>query len=444
MEQLSGKAKATRVRYGMLALVFVNVAISYLDRTNIGVAASALGKDLNLSKIEMGYILSAFGWAYAALQIPGGLIADRFGPRILYAFCLITWSIVTLAHVLVRGIASLFFLRLATGTLEAPSYPINNRVVTQWFPNNERASAIAMYVSGQFIGLAFLSPILAMVQVYAGWRGLFIGTGLLGLVWGIIWYLFYRDPLDSTNVNKAELDYIEEGGGLFRAKDQTKGQATIWQWSNIKLIFSSRTLWGVYIGQFCVNATLWFFLTWFPTYLVEYRHLSFIKSGYLGSIPFLAACAGLLLSGFLSDWLISQGKSVSLARKAPIIIGFILSLSIVGANYTDNNTLVIFFLSFAFFGIGMALISWIFVSTLSPKHLIGLTSGVFNFMGNLASIVVPIGIGYLIQGGSFKPALVFIGTIEFIGACSYIFLVGKIERIESPIQADINEGKLVS
>ena len=440
MEQLSSQ-KPTRVRYGMLALVFVNVAISYLDRTNIGVAASALGKDLHLSKIELGYILSAFGWAYAALQIPGGLIADRFGPRILYAFCLIVWSIVTLAHVLVRGIASLFFLRLATGTLESPSYPINNKVVTQWFPNNERASAIAMYVSGQFIGLAFLSPILAMVQVYAGWKGLFIGTGLLGLVWGIIWYLFYRDPLDSTNVNKAELDYIEEGGGLFRAKEQAKGQASIWQWLNIKLIFSSRTLWGVYIGQFCVNATLWFFLTWFPTYLVEYRHLSFIKSGYMASIPFLAACAGLLLSGFLSDWLISQGKSVSLARKAPIIIGFILSLSIVGANYTENDALVIFFLSFAFFGIGMALISWIFVSTLSPKHLIGLTSGVFNFMGNLASIVVPIGIGYLIQGGSFKPALFFIGTIEFIGACSYIFLVGKIERIVAP--ADAKEGELV-
>ncbi|QMW04459.1 MFS transporter [Spirosoma foliorum] len=444
MVQLSGQSKPTRVRYGMLALVFVNVAISYLDRTNIGVAASALGKDLNLSKVELGYILSAFGWAYAALQIPGGLIADRFGPRILYAFCLITWSVVTLAHVLVRGIGSLFFLRLATGTLEAPSYPINNRVVTQWFPNNERASAIAMYVSGQFIGLAFLSPILAMVQVYAGWRGLFIGTGLVGLIWGIVWYLFYRDPLDSANVNKAELDYIEEGGGLLRGKEQTKDQVNIWHWSNVKLILSNRTLWGVYIGQFCVNATLWFFLTWFPTYLVEYRHLSFIKSGYLASIPFLAACAGLLLSGFLSDWLINQGKSASLARKAPIIIGFILSLSIVGANYTENDTLVIFFLSFAFFGIGMALISWIFVSVLSPKHLIGLTSGVFNFMGNLASIVVPISIGYLIQGGSFKPALAFIGIIEFIGACSYIFLVGKIERIGTPTQTDINEGKLVS
>ena len=434
MNSTTSPAKPTRVRYGMLALVFVNVAISYLDRTNIGVAASALGKDLHLSKIELGYILSAFGWAYAALQIPGGLIADRFGPRILYAFCLITWSIVTVAHVLVRGIASLFFLRLATGTLEAPSYPINNRVVTSWFPDNERASAIAMYVSGQFIGLAFLSPVLAIVQVYAGWQGLFIGTGLVGLLWGIVWYLFYRDPLEHEQVNKAELDYIEEGGGLFRRKDRSK-QAAVWQWANVKVIFSSRTLWGVYIGQFAVNATLWFFLTWFPTYLVEFRHLGFIKSGYLASVPFLSACAGLLLSGFLSDRLVKQGKSVSLARKAPIIVGLLLSVSIVGANYTNDTALVIFFMSLAFFGSGMALISWVFVSILSPKELIGLTGGVFNFMGNLASIVVPIVIGYLVQGGNFQPALVFIGTLGFIGACSYIFLVGKIERVTTSADA---------
>ncbi len=431
MNSTTSLAKPTRVRYGMLALVFVNVAISYLDRANIGVAASALGKDLQLSKIELGYILSAFGWAYAALQIPGGLIADRFGPRILYAFCLITWSIVTVAHVLVRGIASLFFLRLATGTLEAPSYPINNRVVTSWFPDNERASAIAMYVSGQFIGLALLSPVLAIMQVYVGWQGLFIGTGLVGLLWGIVWYIFYRDPLEHARVNKAELDYIEEGGGLFRGKERSKAQGNVWQWANIKVIFSSRTLWGVYIGQFAVNATLWFFLTWFPTYLVEFRHLSFIKSGYLASVPFLAACAGLLLSGFLSDRLVKQGKSVSMARKAPIIVGLLLSVSIVGANYTNDTALVIFFMSLAFFGSGMALISWVFVSILSPKELIGLTGGVFNFMGNLASIVVPIVIGYLVQGGNFKPALVFIGTLGFIGACSYIFLVGKIERVAS-------------
>ena len=193
MEQLN--SKKTNIRYGMLALVFVNVVINYLDRTNLSVAAPALSKDLALSSVEMGLIFSAFGWTYAALQIPGGLIADRYGPRILYAVCLITWSLATVCQGFVKGFVSLFGFRLATGAFEAPSYPINNRIVTSWFPENERASAIALYVSGQFIGLAFLTPVLVTIQFYAGWRGLFVVTGLTGLVWGIVWYLFYRDPM---------------------------------------------------------------------------------------------------------------------------------------------------------------------------------------------------------------------------------------------------------
>lgn len=428
MEQLNGSAKPTRVRYAMLALVFVNVAINYLDRANLSVAATAMGKDLELSTVQLGLVFSAFGWAYAALQIPGGLIADRFGPRILYAFCLITWSIATLAQAIVSGFLSLFSLRLATGTFEAPSYPINNRVVTSWFPDHERASAIAMYVSGQFIGLAFLTPVLVTVQYYAGWKGLFVVTGLVGIVWGIVWYAFYRDPLDHASVNEAELKYIEDGGGLIRGKEKQVGATTIWSWSNLEQVFSRRTLWGVYIGQFSVNAILWFFLTWFPTYLVKYRGLDFVKSGYLASIPFLAACAGLLLSGFVSDRLVQRGRSVGMARKTPIIIGLLISISIVGVNYTSDTALVIFFLSLAFFGAGMALISWVFVSILSPKHLIGLTGGVFNLMGNLASIVVPIAIGYLAKGGNFEPAIVFVAAAGLLGACSYIFLVGKVER----------------
>ncbi|GAB3947595.1 MFS transporter [Spirosoma harenae] len=431
--------KPTRVRYGMLALVFVNVAINYLDRANLSVAATALGKDLDLSTKELGYIFSAFGWAYAALQIPGGIIADRYVPRILYAFCLITWSIATIAQSIVNGFLSLFSLRLLTGTFEAPSYPINNRVVTSWFPDNERASAIAMYVSGQFIGLAFLTPVLVLIQSYAGWKGLFIITGFVGLIWGIVWYLFYRDPLDHSKVNQAELDYIEEGGGLFHGKKSGVDNPSLWRWENFKLILSKRTLWGVYIGQFSVNATLWFFLTWFPTYLVKYRGIDFKQSGYLGSVPFLAACAGLLLSGFISDRLVKQGKSVSMARKTPIIAGLLLSVVIIGANYTDDVSMIIFFMSLAFFGVGMALISWVFVSILSPKQLIGLTGGVFNLMGNLASIVVPITIGHLITGTDFKPAIVFIGIVEFIGACSYIFLVGKAERITTSTDAKQQE-----
>ena len=428
MENHSGQQQ-TKVRYWMLALVFVNVVINYLDRTNLAVAAPELSKELELSNEQLGYIFSAFGWSYAALQIPGGLLADKYGPRFLYAACLITWSFSTIVQGFAKGFASIFGFRFATGAFEAPSYPINNRIVTSWFPNNERASAIALYVSGQFIGLAFLTPVLVAVQVAVGWRGLFIVTGLVGLVWGIIWYVFYRDPLQHTKVNQAELDHIEQGGGIFRVKKLATAEPSIWRWENFRQIFSSRTLWGVYIAQFCVNATLWFFLTWFPTYLVKFRGLDFIKSGYLASIPFLAACAGLLLSGFVSDRLVQRGVSVGLARKTPIIIGMFLSVSIVGANYTDETSLVIFFMALAFFGAGMALISWVFVSILSPKKLIGLTGGVFNFMGNLASIIVPIVIGYLAKEGNFKPALVFIGALGLLGAISYTFIVGEIKRV---------------
>ena len=433
MQQTIPTTKPTRVRYGMLALVFVNVVINYLDRSNMSVAGAALSKDLGLSSVQLGLIFSAFGWTYAFLQIPGGLLADRIGPRILYGICLIAWSFATFFQGFARGFAQLFALRLATGAFEAPSYPINNRIVTSWFPDHERAFAIGIYVSGQFIGLAVLTPVLFIIQKHLGWQGLFIVTGLVGIVWGLVWYIFYRDPLAHSGVNAAEVEYIEAGGGLPKGRKADAGQLSLWHWDNLKQVLASRTLWGVYIGQFAVNATLYFFLTWFPSYLVQYRGLIFIKSSLLAtSVPFMAAAVGVLLSGYFSDRLVKQGRSVSMARKTPIIAGLLLSVSIVGANYTDDPTLIIFFMSLAFFGAGMALITWVFVSLLSPKHLIGLTGGIFNFMGNLASIVVPLVIGFLVQDGDFKPALVFIGAIALMGACSYIFLVGKIERSVIP------------
>jgi len=428
---VGNELKKTNVRYAMLSLVFVNVMINYLDRSNLAVAGSSISAEYQLSDKQMGLIFSAFSWAYAFLQIPGGILADKFRPRLLYAFCLVMWSTATMVLGLARGFTSFFGIRLAIGALEAPSYPINNRVVTSWFPDNERATAIAIYVSAQFIGLAFLSPVLVLIQHTFGFHWMFVITGAIGLIWGFVWYFFYRDPADHPKVNQAELDYIEQGGGLLKGRVDDLGKSQPWQWSNAKIIFSNSTLWGVYIAQFCVNAMLWFFLTWFPTYLVKFRGLDFVKSGYLQSIPFLAACAGLLLSGFISDALAKKGWSVAMARKVPIIIGLLISVSIIGPNYTSDTTWVIFFLSLAFFGAGMALISWVFVSILSPKHLVGLTGGVFNFMGNLAGIAVPIIIGFLVSDGNFDNALVFIGVLGFIGAMSYIFLVRKVERIKS-------------
>lgn len=414
----------------MLALVFISVVINYMDRSNISVAASAISKDLQLTSVQLGMIFSAFGWSYAALQIPGGILVDRFGPRIMYTFTLITWSIVTVLQGLMKGFAGLFGLRLLLGAFEAPAYPTNNRIVTSWFPDNERASAIAVYTSGQFLGLAFLTPALVSLQYYMGWQGLFIATGLLGIAWGIIWYFLYRDPAEHTKVNEQELDHIEKGGGKINRVTVDKNTSKqVFRWDDLREVLSHKKLWGIYLGQFAVNSTLWFFLTWFPTYLVKYRGLSFTKSGFLASVPFLAAFAGLLLSGFLSDGLLKKGVSPGIARKSPVIIGLLLSMSIIGANYVDSPALIILFMSIAFFGNGFASITWVFVSALAPKHLIGLTGGVFNFMGGLA-LFIPIVIGYLVKDGDFTPALVLIGSIAFLGACSYIFLVGKVENIE--------------
>lgn len=431
MENLTEAIKPTRVRFRMLGLIFVCVVINYMDRTNISVAATAITGDLKLTSVQLGILFSAFGWTYAALQIPGGILVDRFSARVLYSFCLISWSLMTLFQGVVKGFAGLFGLRLAIGVFEAPSYPINNRVVTSWFPDNERATAIAVYTCGQFLGLALITPVLVVIQNYLGWRGLFIVTGVIGILWGLVWYRFYRYPTEHTKANEAELDYIEKGGGIINTQSQkAKQKSQKFEWQNLKKVFSYRKLWGIYIGQFAVNSTLWFFLTWFPTYLVKYRGLNFLKSGFLASAPFLAAFAGLLTSGFLSDYLLKRGVSANVARKAPVIFGLLLSASIVGANYVDSTAWIVFFMALAFFGNGFATITWVFVSTLAPKNLIGLTGGVFNFIGNLASVVIPIVIGYLARNGNFEPALFFIGGVTIIGACSYIFVVGKVERIK--------------
>ncbi|MEO6452768.1 MAG: MFS transporter [Ginsengibacter sp.] len=430
MKTLKQNTKPGFIRYRMLAFLFLNVVINYMDRSNISVAATSLTEEFNLSSVQLGLIFSAFGWTYVALQIPGGLLTDHLGPRLLYTLSLIGWSLVTLMQGFVNGFAMLFGLRLATGALEAPAYPINNRVVTAWFPDNERASAIAVYTSGQYLGLALLTPVMTAIQYYLSWRGLFIITGAVGIVWGLVWYSFYRDPLKHKKVSKAELDHIENGGGIINYETKRdSADKSKFTWGNLREVFSHRKLWAIYFGQFAINSTLWFFLTWFPIYLVKYRGLSFIKTGFLASVPFLAAFAGILISGFLSDFLVKKKVSADIARKVPVITGLLLSVAIIGANYVSSPGLIILFMAIAFFGNGMASITWVFVSLLAPKHLIGVTGGAFNFIGNLASVTVPFLIGFLVRDGNFEPALIFVSAMAVMGMCSYIFLVGKIERV---------------
>jgi len=423
--------RPTRSRYLIMVMLFITVVINYLDRSNLSIAAPALKDEFGLDTVHEGLILSAFGWTYAAMQIPGGWLVDRVSPRVLYAAALILWSAATFFMGFAGSFVILFVLRLAVGALEAPAYPINNRVVTTWFPEKERATAIAFYTSGQFVGLAFLTPVLAWLQHHFGWHMVFVSTGLVGIVWGVLWFLVYREPRQFKGANAAEIELIQQGGGVVDLEKRVTEKKAPFRWNDLGLVMSKRKLWGVYLGQFCLTSTLWFFLTWFPTYLVKYRGMDFIKSGFLASVPFLAAFVGVLCSGVLSDFLVRRGASVGLARTLPIILGLLISTAMIGANFTDSTPWVIFFLAVAFFGNGLASITWSLVSTLAPVRLLGLTSGVFNFVGNLSSICTPIVIGLLVSKDSFAPAIVYVSSLALLGALSYILLVGKVERIEA-------------
>jgi ACS family D-galactonate transporter-like MFS transporter len=420
--------RPTRARYRIAVLLFVSVVINYLDRANLSVAAPKLASDLGLDAVQKGYVLAAFGWTYAALQVPGGWLVDRIPPRILYPAAIALWSLATVCLGFVGSVAGLVGLRLLVGALEAPSYPINSRVVTTWFPERERATAVGFYTSGQFVGLAFLSPLLFALQNAFGWQMVFFVTGGVGVLWAAVWYALYREPREHRGANAAEISLIGDGGGFV---DLATKQATRagFRWGDLATVLSHRKLWGLYLGQFCLTSTLWFFLTWFPTYLVEFRGMDFIKAGLLGSVPFLAAFAGVNCSGLLSDRLVRAGWSLGFARKLPIVTGLLVSSSIVGANVVESPALVIFFLSLAFFGNGLASITWSLVSAIAPERLLGLTGGMFNFFGNLASVGVPIVIGQLVRRGDFSPAITFIGATAICGAVCFALIVGKVERV---------------
>jgi ACS family D-galactonate transporter-like MFS transporter len=429
MDLSAVNAKPTRRRYITLLMIFITVVICYVDRANLAVASAHIQEEFGITKAQMGYVFSAFAWLYTLCQIPGGWFLDRVGSRLTYFIAIFGWSIATLFQGFATGLLSLIGLRAITGIFEAPAFPTNNRLVTSWFPEQERASAVGFYTSGQFVGLAFLTPLLIWIQELLSWHWVFIITGGIGIIWSLIWIKFYQAPSQSKGINKAELDYIREGGAMVDgdapSEKKTRTKLTTADW---KLVFH-RKLCGVYLGQFAVTSTLWFFLTWFPNYLTQEKHIAALTAGFMTTVPFLAAFVGVILSGMVADRLVRSGRSLGFARKTPIICGLLISTCIMGANYTNDPIWIMTLMAIAFFGNGFASITWSLVSSLAPVRLIGLTGGMFNFVGGLGGITVPLVVGYLAQDYGFAPALVYISAVALIGALSYILLVGDVERV---------------
>ena len=422
-------ARRSRTRFTILALLAIGTVINYLDRTVLGIAAPSLSRDLGLSAGVMGIVFSAFSWTYTLSQIPAGLLLDRIGARKTYFLAVASWSVFITLNGLSGGLVSLLIYRLGLGVAESPCFSTNSRVVGHWFPQRERARATSVYQVGQYVGLAVFSPLLFWIIAEFGWRAMFVIVGAVGLAFALVWWLRYHEPHESRTMNEAEREHIGAGGGLATAADAQRP----FSWHDVRSLLRRREIWGAAIGQFAGNSTVVFFLTWFPTYLVTERHMAWLKIGFFAILPFLGASVGVLIGGWLSDFLLRRTGRINLARKLPIITGLLLSSSIVAAIYVKSDVAVIAVMSLAFFGQGMGGLGWSIIPDIAPKRLMGLTGGIFNFTANIAGIVTPIVIGTIVAiTGSFYWGLVFIGAVAVLGAASYIFILGDIKRIELP------------
>ncbi|MFV9412482.1 MFS transporter [Klebsiella oxytoca] len=420
----SATQKRTKTRIVILMLLSIGTMINYLDRTILGIVAPKLTSEIHIDPAMMGIVFSAFAWTYALAQIPGGMFLDRFGNKLTYALSIFFWSTFTLLQSFSVGLKSLLLLRLGLGISEAPCFPVNSRVVSKWFPQHERARATATYTVGEYIGLAAFSPLLFLILEHHGWRTLFFLTGGLGIAFTFVWWKFYHEPHQSKTANKAELEYI--------GVENTAGadENIPFNWPDAKRLLCCRQIIGASLGQFAGNTTLVFFLTWFPTYLANERHLPWLHVGFFASWPFLAAAIGIFFGGWVSDKILKKTCSVNISIKLPIISGLLLSSCIIVANWVESNTAVIIIMSIAFFGQGMVGLGWTLISDIAPKNMGGLTGGIFNFCANMASIITPLIIGVIISmTGNFFYALIYIGLTALIGVIAYIFIIGDIKRI---------------
>jgi ACS family glucarate transporter-like MFS transporter len=435
--------KRTNYRFVVLALITLVLTLSTADRATLSVAGVGMGKDLGFGSVQLGYLFSAFSWAYVLGQVPAGWLGDKFGSKVTMFFGLLMWSVVTVAMGFVWpssfAFTILLGLRFLLGIFETPVGPSSGRVIAGWFPSDERGKAGAIFNSAQYLSLAVFTPLMGWLAYTFSWHYVYIVMGALGIVLAIVWQLLFHVPTKHPHVNQAELDYIKAGGGLIEMDSHlgaAKGTAAAatkpnFKFGDITQLFKSRMLSGIFLAQYCVTAISWFYLSWFPIYLVKEKGFSILKAGFIASIPAIAGCIGGISSGFVSDWILKKTGSVTLARKIPITIGFTLSATIVICNYVQAESVVIALMSAAFFGKGFGNLGWTVVADTAPKEIIGLTSGVFNSIGQASGIITPVVIGYILQEtGSFNGALLFVGAHGLIAIFSYWVIVGKIQRFE--------------
>lgn len=423
-----------KIRWLMIIMCFFALVISYIDRANLAVAAPYISDEFHIDPIWMGFIMSGFFWTYAVMQLPCGWFADKVGPRKSFTIAVGWWSIFTAFTALAKGPFSLMGCRLLLGIGEAGANPSSVKVISAWFSVKERGFAASIFDSGVRIGPVVTLPIVSWLILTFGWRMSFVVTGLLGFVWIVFWLKFYHEPEEHPKVTPEELKYLQKERNTPTTSKNSLNQTTQkLPWISL---FKYRTIWAMMIGFFCLNFAFYFFVTWFPSYLVQAKGFSLTQLGTVGMLPILLASPGSWVGGLTSDWLYRRGWGLTKARKTCLVSAMLASSVITLSAFTDNIYLTLIFFSISYASLGFAGANiWSLPSDVapSPSHVASI-AGIQNFASNLAGILVSTVTGVMlsISGGSFVGPLVLAGVLCLIGSASYLFLLGKIEPLPMP------------
>ncbi|WP_293765467.1 MFS transporter [uncultured Aquitalea sp.] len=416
-------------RWRIGALLGVGILVNYFDRISLSVAAPQLQQEFHLSSGDIGLLFSAFFWTYALLQIPTGMILDRFGVTRVGRWGAFLWGIASTLTAFAGGFGGIFAARALLGVAEAPGFPASSKATGYWFPRRERAMATAIFDAAAKFSNVIGVPLVALAVVHLGWRWGFAVTACLSIAYFFAFWLLYRDPSQDPKLTEEERRYILDGGAT------PEGQSQGGSLRMLGYLLRQRKVWGLSLGFAAYGYVFYLFLTWLPGYLVQAMHMSILKSAGFAAIPWIfATLSDLIVGGWLIDHLIARGHDETRVRKAVLLGGMLMGLAVFGATTTQDPYVAIVWITIALSGLAAAApVGWSLPSLIAPQGGTGTVGGIMNFANNMMGAVAPIVTGYIVGSThSFTNAFLVAGIMLLIGVAAFVFLLGRIEAIPSP------------
>src|SRR5271157_1874819 len=418
-----------RRRWVIACLLGFGVLVNYFDRVNLSVSKDALTAAFGISAVTFGYLSSAYNWTYAALQLPSGLLLDKFGVRRVGRISTILWAVASFGAAVSSGIGSFLAARLLLGIGEAPTFPANSKAIGYWFPKQERSLATAIFDSMAKLSSAIGIPLLGILLLHFGWRWSFAATGFISLFYFALFLRVYRDPLERREPS------AEQPASHARDSGRADAPARESRKTPLRYLLRQRKVYGLAIGWGAYNYTFFLLLTWLPSYLSVSLHVDLLHSVFYTSVPWLfAAISDFVVGGWLVDFLIQRGCNSTRVRQAVMLIGTSLGLAIWGAVHAHSPGTALVWISIALAGLAAAApVAWTVPSLIAPQGCVGTVGALANFCGQLSAISAPIITGYIVSAThSFAASFAIATLVLFLGIASYVFLLGRIERIPEP------------